>query len=1100
MGLLHQPKIGVNVASVQRLSSISFILVCMTVVRQFTPAHSSTSSVSSPSSSTVSSSSSQNPSPISSDSSTSSDDYPPSPSYSSTYSGDSSSPSGYSPSSYSYSSTSRPYSSSSSAYSSASSDDSSSSHYSSTSSDNSSFSSDDSSTFTASSITPADNSSTSFAYSSPSSHDSFPSSSPSTSHSSSTPSDISSSSSRFWSSSSYWPLSYGSSSNSSTSSWYSWYDDEYFDDNEYSNDHEFYDDHGYSEDDGYFYNDDYSDDHGFSDDHGYSDDDYPDDDWRTYYYPSTQSQLSTYYDDYFWNPGYSSTWYEYYEDLIAMYPNCTGYLDWIGDDICDYDTNNPSCDYDGGDCCDCQCYVDDYSDCVFGGIDCIDPSAVNETCVPYDDDDYDGDSFYNDDSSYYVSSSYYSDDWYAALFETFPNCTGVIEWISDGYCDDWDNNSPSCGYDGGDCCFCTCNSTELYTCGVVGYQCMDPNGLTTADCTPPQDYEDYAYDYYQNYEHWCNNWRDASSDSLTDDSYASEVCRGYDENRDARGQQYPDCAGLVGFIGDGRCDRRNNVESCGFDDGDCCPCTCDSSRHSNCGEGGYNCTDPSATSLENLCDPPLGEIEPCSSYLPSEWEVKNSSDASHLAQAIFCSGGTFDVMWNGDVILMEHIYVVNGTTLHVRGTGSSAVANGGNLNRMFTVINATLHVSDLRFVDGSATIGGAIAAEQATLTFERTEFQSNAGTYGGALFVRDESTVFFSQQTTFSENTANLAGGALFVTDVPSISWSGRTTFMNNVANNSGGVMHIRNTVDLSWTGSTTFEANRAGYGGALTLWDVGNVEFSGQTTFEKNTANDGSAGAIFVGSGCTVTIAGATTFIANSAKTNGGALASSETESGGNSPEVILDGTVSFENNSCAGNGGAIEILGGLSVLFEGLSLNFTSNSAETNGGAVYVAGTEVGPRFRALIFTENKADEDGGGVYVAASGISRTSDSPYSNPTIFRECTFLKNEAQGAGGAIYSASGSDAVMRSSFVGNTAGSGGALKFSSQRARVSDCSFIENSSDEQMGPAISNEGISLEVIECTFEGNFFKCPPGEFVDIDEVRQHVDSMSHRSPLV
>jgi hypothetical protein len=54
-------------------------------------------------------------------------------------------------------------------------------------------------------------------------------------------------------------------------------------------------------------------------------------------------------------------------------------------------------------------------------------------------------------------------------------CTGMVSWISDGYCDS-SNNNESCDWDGGDCCEATCVSTASYTCGVVGFTCLDPAG------------------------------------------------------------------------------------------------------------------------------------------------------------------------------------------------------------------------------------------------------------------------------------------------------------------------------------------------------------------------------------------------------------------------------------------------------------------------------------------------------------------------------------------------------------------------------------------------------------------------------------------------
>lgn len=53
--------------------------------------------------------------------------------------------------------------------------------------------------------------------------------------------------------------------------------------------------------------------------------------------------------------------------------------------------------------------------------------------------------------------------------------------------------------------------------------------------------------------------------------------------------------GWVPYIGDGLCQyESNNVESCGFDGGDCCECTCVDGEGGSCGEEGFVCMDPSA--------------------------------------------------------------------------------------------------------------------------------------------------------------------------------------------------------------------------------------------------------------------------------------------------------------------------------------------------------------------------------------------------------------------------------------------------------------------------------------------------------------------------
>lgn len=55
------------------------------------------------------------------------------------------------------------------------------------------------------------------------------------------------------------------------------------------------------------------------------------------------------------------------------------------------------------------------------------------------------------------------------------------------------------------------------------------------------------------------------------------------------------------WIGDGDCDILNNNEDCGYDDGDCCECTCEDDRFP-CQDSNFaNCIDPGAPCSEDKC-------------------------------------------------------------------------------------------------------------------------------------------------------------------------------------------------------------------------------------------------------------------------------------------------------------------------------------------------------------------------------------------------------------------------------------------------------------------------------------------------------------------
>ncbi|MFZ9888567.1 MAG: hypothetical protein ACO3JL_13800, partial [Myxococcota bacterium] len=66
---------------------------------------------------------------------------------------------------------------------------------------------------------------------------------------------------------------------------------------------------------------------------------------------------------------------------------------------------------------------------------------------------------------------------------------------------------------------------------------------------------------------------------------------------DCRDPAYPDdetsmaCLAPVEWLGDGYCDDSANEEACAWDEGDCCPSTCEAGTYP-CGENGYRCLDP----------------------------------------------------------------------------------------------------------------------------------------------------------------------------------------------------------------------------------------------------------------------------------------------------------------------------------------------------------------------------------------------------------------------------------------------------------------------------------------------------------------------------
>ncbi|CBJ33705.1 conserved unknown protein [Ectocarpus siliculosus] len=197
-----------------------------------------------------------------------------------------------------------------------------------------------------------------------------------------------------------------------------------------------------------------------------------------------------------------------------------------GDGYCTPPNNNAECGYDGGDCCECTCQNPQGGDHHWicskngSGFACVDPDAP---CYAED--------------GVTVEASQECDFWD----------------LGDGWCDQVNNNE-LCGYDGGDCCECTCEvptdddwDNDLYVACGEGFACIDPS----APC-------------------------------VNDDDITVDV----DESCDAVG------------MGDGYCDMDNNNAACAYDGGDCCECTCEPNNKCG-GRSGFACIDPGAPCVDD---------------------------------------------------------------------------------------------------------------------------------------------------------------------------------------------------------------------------------------------------------------------------------------------------------------------------------------------------------------------------------------------------------------------------------------------------------------------------------------------------------------------
>ena len=542
---------------------------------------------------------------------------------------------------------------------------------------------------------------------------------------------------------------------------------------------------------------------------------------------------------------------------------------------------------------------------------------------------------------------------------------------------------------------------------------------------------------------------------------------------------YKDC-GLVEDIGDGWCDPVNNIDSCSYDGGDCCSCSCMDELEYECGLNGFDCKDdacldravaaqfpnctgnllkladgacdrdnntPScgyddgdccvctsvnsiACTLDfNCVDPDAGDelyecknmslvmLSPCSDDVEKNWIVEDTAQARTLAEATKCSGGSFQVEWRGNISTDETIYAIDGTVLHIYGTHAGATMSGNLENRLITVVNASLYLENITVEFGSALVGGAIASSSSSLTLNHTSFVGNhAGRTGGALYATDQSTVLFVGES---------------------------TRFSNNSAYSSGGALHVAGGSGVSWKGRRTFftENLSHGDGGAVTIRGETYASWSGEMLFSNNTCGR-HGGALYTRDHSSVTWNGATYFMNNTARVSGGAVSifdgstvSWRAEMGldpnfadlsgnglfeGQGSIFSLSGETRFDDNRAGFMGGAISVYEHSDVFGSG-DTTYARNSALDSAGAISVLNNCTISWSGKTRFSSNTAETSNGGALV----VQGRSQAFWSGTA-----TFISNSARdGAGGAIYLTEDSTASWKSeaTFTRSIAGTGGAV-------------------------------------------------------------------------
>ena len=317
--------------------------------------------------------------------------------------------------------------------------------------------------------------------------------------------------------------------------------------------------------------------------------------------------------------------------------------------------------------------------------------------------------------------------------------------------------------------------------------------------------------------------------------------------------------------------------------------------------------------------------------------------------------------------------IQSGSTFSVPAGRAFYVSGTGTL--LNTETNATGILIE-GYSGSTASSGGAVRVETASVDFNGSTFQNSFGNEGGAVWATTFGTATFST-CSFIGNTAWTVGGGLGLNSgkayLNSVTFSGNTAGAKgdnpSTQSNSGGGLAWGFTGKVSGTATSVYFNNNYARqnGGAVYVSSNGSGNESSLTINTGTVTNNHAgqyAGGIGVDTGCTLEMT-AVDFIGNSADKAGGAM--------GNI------GTMTLESSTVSGN-----------------SAGNGTHKGEEGGGAMFNGGT-----FNAtsVVFSNNTTTEGGGAIY---NGTVPFRGHNYNGTAIITACTFTGNSA-AVGGAIY-------------------------------------------------------------------------------------------------
>ena len=296
-------------------------------------------------------------------------------------------------------------------------------------------------------------------------------------------------------------------------------------------------------------------------------------------------------------------------------------------------------------------------------------------------------------------------------------------------------------------------------------------------------------------------------------------------------------------------------------------------------------------------------------------------------------------------------------------SGNVFVSNNAIGGGVLASINGTITIDRSEFQDNNASYGGALFSINSTITIDRSEFQDNNASYGGALFSINGTITI--EGSGFHGNNATVSGGVLdFDSSIIMIAGS---NFTNNVSPIGAIIYAVFGSMIQHIHSFLLVDNNKADRYAVIYL---SNSEFfgddSGNVTFSNNLGS-------LVAFNSNITFTGYVTFVNNTPSQT----VSDDFQEGGAitlfQSSIFFDGECNNLEHNHAENGGAIHSTE--SKLYVNGDVTIAHNTATGNGGGVYLSISELNCQQESILFLNNIASHKGGGLHAIGSSIKAAS-----------------------------------------------------------------------------------------------------------------------------